>query len=113
MDAAALMARFGAAAYSVARERDRAERHVTVIDGDRRAGHWGLVRLRIARENGEEARLDTGMRYLLNDATWPPTLVPGPPDGGCASIPARFRRASPPMTHVSFEAESGCFQRIP
>lgn len=86
-DAAALTARFGASAYGIARDRDRAERRGGVIDDDRPAGHWGRVKLRIARETGKEAGLDTATRYLLDDANRPPAPFPGAPDHGTTRMP--------------------------
>lgn len=86
-DAAALTARFGASAYGIARDRDRAERRGDVIDGARPAGHWGRVKLRIARETGKEAGLDTATRYLRDDATRAPAPSPGTQDHGTTRMP--------------------------
>lgn len=92
VDAAALTASFGAGAYGIARDRDRAERRGDVIDDDRPAGHWGRVKLQIARATGKEAGLDTATRYLLDDATRPPAPSPGSPDGGPTRPPLSPRR---------------------
>ena len=61
-DARALIARFGASAYDVARTRAREARLGNVIDGNRGDGHWDRVRAEIARRT-KRAHVDSGTRY--------------------------------------------------
>lgn len=62
-DALDLIARFGATAYFVARDRDRTERAGRVVDGDRRSRHWAAVKGRVAALTGHLTGADTAMRY--------------------------------------------------
>ena len=64
-DAASLLARFGDCAYEEARKRMR-QAEGSILDGNRPAGHWSLVRRRIAEETGHEIGLDTATRYLMD-----------------------------------------------
>lgn len=63
-DAADLIARFGDAAYSVARDRVRAAREGRTVDANRPDGHWTEVKLRIADLTGKEIGLDEATRRL-------------------------------------------------
>lgn len=66
-DAADLIARFGEAAYDIARARHRAGNQDRILDGNRAPGHWAKVKLHIARATHKEIGLDTSTRYLQDD----------------------------------------------
>lgn len=64
-DADALIAQYGEAAYSYAREYAHQARQGKIIDANRPDGHWHRVRQVIGRKTNRQ-RLDTATRYLDN-----------------------------------------------
>jgi hypothetical protein len=63
-DAAAMIETFGDAAYLEARRWVVAELAHKVIEGDRPAGHWALVRAEVNRRAKHRPQSDTATRYL-------------------------------------------------
>lgn len=61
-DARDLVARFGDAAYDVARDRVRTARDGRTVDANRPDGHWTKVKLRVADLTGREIGRDAAMR---------------------------------------------------
>jgi hypothetical protein len=63
-DADAMIETFGDAAYLEARKWVVAELAYKVIDADRPAGHWALVRAEVRRRVKPQTKSDTATRYL-------------------------------------------------